>query len=156
MLPPLLCRFSFSANVSVPACACFLIVAVLAPLLLLVLCWCPCCCKFFLLNRKSANSQAHFAIANPQISELCQSHIANSQICNDESANHKSSNFLGVPTRKSQIRKFARKKQKNSVSDLDPHWFASKNFKSIFQTTKCHVTLSQNCLKRQKSRPKFE
>ncbi len=41
--------------------------------------------KFLLLfaNRKSANSQAHSAIANPQISEMCLPQIANPQICND-------------------------------------------------------------------------
>jgi hypothetical protein len=39
-------------------------------------------------------------LANPQ--------IANPQICTDLSENRKSANFLGVPIRKSQVRKFAR------------------------------------------------
>ncbi len=47
-------------------------------------------------------------MAQTQISEVCQS--ANPKTCNDLSANRKSANFLGVPIRKSQIRKFSRKK----------------------------------------------
>jgi hypothetical protein len=60
-------------------------------------------------------------IANPRILGLipqskirkflrCASpQIANPQICNDYSVNRKSANILGVPDRKSQIRKFASK-----------------------------------------------
>jgi hypothetical protein len=52
----------------------------------------------------------HPQIANPQIFEVCHPQIANPQICNDPSENRKSANILDVPVRKSQIRKFERKK----------------------------------------------
>ncbi len=44
-------------------------------------------------NSKSVNSWAHFDIANPQISELCQSKIEN---IHDYSANRKSANFFKI------------------------------------------------------------
>ncbi len=59
-------------------------------------------------NRKSANSWAHSAIANMQISEVCQSESRKS--ANLQSLIRKSANLLGVPIRNSKIRKFAREK----------------------------------------------
>ncbi len=81
--------------------------------------------QFFLLVLKSKNSWAHSAMANQQISEVCQS------------SNRKSTIFL-LLIPKSQIGKFswypspkrkpANLQGKNSVSDPDPHCFASKIF----------------------------
>ncbi len=76
--------------------------------------------------------------------------IANWQICNDLSANRNSANFLGVPVRNSQIRKFAKKIVFLIQIRIGLPLILFDSYISIYWTTICHVTLSQNC---PKSRP---
>jgi hypothetical protein len=56
------------------------------------------------------NSRAHTQSQIRKSLRFASPQIANPQICNDKSANRKPENFLGVPARELEIRKFARKK----------------------------------------------
>jgi hypothetical protein len=67
----------------------------------------------FFVSPQLANPQIRGLLPQSQIRKFlrCASpQIAKPKICNEQFANHKSTNFFGVPVRKSQIRKFARKK----------------------------------------------
>ncbi len=63
------------------------------------------------------------------------------QICNYYSKNRKSANFLGVPVRKFQIRKFARKKTMFLIHICIGWALIFFFYVSIFQTTQRHVTM---------------
>jgi hypothetical protein len=73
--------------------------------------------KFYFVSPKIANPQILGIIPqsqNRKFLRCARPQIANPKICNDKFANQKSENFLGVPVRKSQIRK-----EKGSVSEPD-------------------------------------